>query len=146
MDIVRRNTDYAIRLMVNLARRYGDGPISTRTAATEEHVSYQLACKLMQRLHKAKLLRSSMGPRGGFSLRRNPSAISLLDVMEAIQGPVSVNRCVLGANVCPWHENCTVRDRLAVLQKGINDGLAHITLDELAHSPSAKGKGKANKR
>ena len=141
MDVVRRNTDYAIRLMVNLARRDGDGPVSTRTAAAEEKVSYQLACKLMQSLHRAGLLTSSMGPQGGFSLGRKPSKISLLDVMEAIQGPISVNRCVLSPKVCLRHGSCTVRDKLADLQKNINEGLASIALDELAYSPRRRRQG-----
>jgi Rrf2 family iron-sulfur cluster assembly transcriptional regulator len=130
-DIVRRNTDYAVRLMVNLARRYDDGPVSTRTAATEEQVSYQLACKLMQSLQKAGLLKSSMGPKGGFRLGRKPSEISLLDIVVAIQGPISVNRCVGLPNACPRHKRCSVRGKLAGLQKSINEGLAKIMLDEV---------------
>ena len=145
-DVVRRNTDYAVRLMVNLARRYGDGPVSTRTAAIEENVSYQLACKLMQSLQKAKLLKSSMGPKGGFSLGRKPSEISLLDVISAIQGPIRISRCVLIPKACSQYRNCSVRDRLADLQKGINDNLAKIMLNELTHKPATKGKGKANKK
>ncbi|MBN2316031.1 MAG: Rrf2 family transcriptional regulator [Sedimentisphaerales bacterium] len=144
MDVVRRNTDYAVRLMVNLARRYGDGPVSTRTASTEEQVSYQLACKLMQSLQKARLLKSMMGPKGGFSLGREPSEISLLDIISAIQGPISLNRCVLVPKVCPQHKTCTVRDKLADLQKGINDSLSGITLEDLLHKPAAKRK--ANKK
>lgn len=146
MDVVRRNTDYAVRLMVNLARRYGDGPVSTRTAATQEQVSYQLACKLMQRLHKAGLLKSSMGPKGGFNLGRKPSEISLLDIISAIQGPVSVNKCVLIPKVCPQSKNCSVRDKLADLEKGINDSLSKITLDELTHKSTTKGKGRMNRK
>ncbi|MFC1636515.1 RrF2 family transcriptional regulator [Planctomycetota bacterium] len=144
MDVVRRNTDYAVRLMVNLARRYGEGPISTRKAATQEQVSYQLACKLMQSLQKAGLLKSSMGPRGGFILERNPSKISLIDIISAIQGPISVNRCVLIPKVCPQSKNCSVRDRLADLQKDINDSLAKITLGDLIHKSITKSKGKTN--
>ena len=146
MDVVRRNTDYAVRLMVNLARHYGNGPISTRTVATEEQVSYQLACKLMQSLQKAGLLKSSMGPKGGFTLGRNPSEISLLDIISAIQGPISVNKCVLIPKICPQSKNCSVRDKLANLQKGINDSLAKITLDELTHKHATKNKGRAIKK
>ena len=146
MDVVRRNTDYAVRLMVNLARRYGKGPISTRTAATEEQVSYQLACKLMQHLQKAGLLKSSMGPKGGFTLDRSPSEISLLDIISAIQGPVSVNKCVLIPKVCPRSKNCTVRNKLADLQKSINENLTQITLHELIHKHTANGKSKAIKK
>ena len=146
MDVVRRNTDYAVRLMVNLARRDDNGPVSTRTAAMQEQVSYQLACKLMQRLHKAGLLKSSMGPQGGFNLSRTPSEISLLDMISAIQGPVSVNKCVLIPNVCPQSRHCSVRDKLAGLEKDINGRLSKITLDELAHKHTTKGKGRIKKK
>ena len=143
MDVVRRNTDYAVRLMVNLAHRYGEGPISTRTASTKEQVSYQLACKLMQSLQKAGLLKSSMGPKGGFTLGRKPSDISLLDIVSAIQGPISMNKCVLIPKICPQSKNCSVRDKLASLQKDINDKLANITLDELIQKHVSKGKRRA---
>ena len=76
VDMVRRNTDYALRLLVNVAGNRGEGPVSTRAAAKEEGVPYQLACKLMQRLHKSQLVKSCMGPRGGFSLGRDASQIS----------------------------------------------------------------------
>ena len=146
MDIVRRNTDYAVRLMVNLARQYGEGPISTRKAASEEQVSYQLACKLMQSLQKAKLLKSAMGPRGGFTLGRKPSQINLLDIISAIQGPVSVNKCIVIPKVCPQAKNCTVRDKLGELQQTINDSLANISLEELLHKSGTKGKSKTKRK
>lgn len=146
MDVVRRNTDYAVRLMVHLARRDGSGPVSTRTAAREEHVSYQLACKLMQSLQKAGLLMSAMGPKGGFSLSRKPSEITLLEIISAIQGPVSVNRCVLIPKVCPQSKKCSVRDKLADLQKNINESLATITLEELAHKSKTARKGKIERK
>jgi len=142
MDVVRRNTDYAVRLMVHLAKHYGNEPISTRASAAEEHVPYQLACKLMQKLNNAKLVTSCMGPKGGFVLGAEPSKISLLDVVEAIQGSINMNRCLLSEDTCPKRKTCTVRGKLAILQKNINSGLAAITLDELTH----KGPKKKNVR
>ena len=131
MDIVRRNTDYAVRLMVHLAKHYGNGPISTRSAAAEEEVPYQLACKLMQKLNNAKLVTSCMGPKGGFVLGAEPSKISLLKIVEAIQGPISINRCVLDEKACSRNTICTVREKLADIQESMTKGLAAITLDEL---------------
>jgi Rrf2 family protein len=131
MDVIRRNTDYAVRLAVHLAKHYGNEPISTRASAAEEHVPYQLACKLMQKLNNAKLVKSCMGPRGGFVLGAKPSMVSLLDVVEAIQGSINMNRCLLSEDTCPKRTTCKVRGKLASLQKDINSSLAAITLDEL---------------
>ena len=140
MDVVRRNTDYAARLMVHLAKHYGNGPISTRAAAAQEQVPYQLACKLMQKLNNAKLVTSCMGPKGGFVLGAEPSKISLLEVVEAIQGPISINRCVLDAKACSRNKICAVREKLADIQENITKGLTAITLDELKRGTKQRRK------
>ena len=131
MDVVRRNTDYAARLMVYLAKNYGNGPISTREAAAEEDVPYQLACKLMQKLNRAKLVESCMGPRGGFTLARESAKINILEVVKAIQGPISINRCVLNKYSCSQWRTCPVRSKLADVQKSMDKSLAAITFDQL---------------
>lgn len=145
MDIVRRNTDYALRAMVNLARNHGNGLVSSRTIATEEKIPYQLACKLMQKLNNAKLVKSHMGPKGGFSLRRNPSRISVLEIIETIQKPLSLNKCLLAKNKCPKQKTCTVRPKLVELQEYIGNYLNKITLEELAESKSDQRKKKSKK-
>jgi Rrf2 family iron-sulfur cluster assembly transcriptional regulator len=140
MDVVRRNTDYAARLMVHLAKHYGNGPISTRAAAAEEQVPYQLACKLMQKLNNAKLVTSCMGPKGGFVLGAEPSTINLLNVVEAIQGPISINRCVLDINVCSRSKTCAVREKLADIQENLTKELTAITLEELRQGTKQRRK------
>ena len=145
MDVVRRNTDYALRLVLNLARNYGNGPISARIAASEEDVPYQLASKLMQRLNKAKLVKSCMGPKGGFVLGKEPSKICLLEVVESIQGPISINRCLLSLDACKKYRSCPIRAKLADLQKSVNSSLAKIKLDELLHNGHMRVKGNARK-
>lgn len=130
MDILRRNTDYALRLAVKLAGHAETGALSTRVLAADEDVSYQLACKLMQKLHAAGLVESDMGPRGGFRLSRSPDQITIVEVIEAIQGPLLVNRCVL-AGACPRQENCPVRVKISELQERMDDYLRNVTLAEL---------------
>jgi Rrf2 family iron-sulfur cluster assembly transcriptional regulator len=143
MDIIRRNTDYALRAMVNLARHYQNGSASVKALASQEHIPYQLTCKLMQKLHRVKLVESCMGPKGGFRLSRKPSKISVLEVIEAIQGPLSLNRCLLRVNACPRQRSCTVRVKLAELQRYVSSRLGGITLDELAISRVAGRKKRA---
>ena len=140
MDVLRRNTDYALRAMVNLAGHYGNEPLSTRTIAAKEDIPYQLACKIMQKLHKASLVKSCMGPRGGFRLSRRPSKINLLEVIEAVQGPVRLNRCLLGRDVCERQKSCALSRKLANLQEYIDSYLRSITLDELLQSRGTKAK------
>jgi Rrf2 family protein len=132
MDIVRRNTDYALRAMVVLAQNHGNGPISSRTISDEQKIPYQLACKLMQKLSSKKLITSKMGPKGGFILRKEPSQISLLEIIEAVQKPLSINRCLLAKDNCPRRKICTIRPKLIDLQEYIGKYLTGITLAELA--------------
>jgi Rrf2 family protein len=143
MDILRRNTDYALRLAVNLATHYGDGSLSTRALAEAGDVSYQLACKLMQKLHSAGLVESDMGPKGGFRLRREPGEIPIGEVIEAIQGPLRLNRCLLGKAVCQCQEGCPVRPKMAELQDQMDAFLGHVTLSDLVQATrEEKGRGR----
>ena len=140
MDVLRRNTDYALRAVVNLTAHYGNEPVSTKAIAVEEDISYQLTCKLMQKLQKAGLVKSCMGPKGGFRLTREPAMISLMEVVEAIQGPISLNRCLLGVDACTKQKDCSVRAKLIGLQESISGYLTGITLDELSNHRRTKRK------
>jgi len=131
MDILRRNTDYALRLLLGLAKRSDGIAVATRALATEQDVPYQLACNLMQQLHAAKLVHSCMGPKGGFRLGGDPDAISLLDVVRVVQGPLSMNRCLLKDACCPRREGCPVRAKIGELQSRMDEYLGSVTLAEL---------------
>lgn len=131
MDVIRRNTDYALRAMVYLARHYGNGAVSTRTIATKENISYQLACKLMQKLNKARLVESYMGPKGGFRLGREPAKISMAEVITAIQGPISLNRCLVSSKACERQKTCSLRAKLVGLQEHIAKYVSGISMEEM---------------
>ncbi len=139
MDILRRNTDYALRLMVSLAKHGEDASVSTRTLAQEQDVPYQLACKLMQQLHAARLVESCMGAKGGFRLARGPEEISLLDVVQVIQGRLSLNRCLIDEACCPRKESCPVRARMGELQSRMDEYLGSVTLADLVRTRTRAG-------
>ncbi len=111
MGILRRNTDYALHVMVNLTMHWGEESISTRAMSNDMDVPYQLACKLMQRLHKAKFVKSARGPNGGFRLSKNPSMINPLKIIETIQGPVTLNKCLVDVSTCIRQPDCPVRQK-----------------------------------
>lgn len=142
MDILRRNTDYALRIMVNLATHYNNGAMPVKQLAREEYIPYQFACKILQKLHDIKLVDSFMGPKGGFTLNRDPAKITLLEIVQAVQGPLCLSGCILGRTSCPKYSTCNVTGKLAGLQSHINDFLNKTTLKELAldrTQPNAEG-------
>jgi Rrf2 family iron-sulfur cluster assembly transcriptional regulator len=145
MDLVRRNTDYALRAMVYLAKHDSDGLVSAREVSQKGDIPYQLACKLLQKLHNAKLVESCMGPKGGFRLSRTLSKIHLLEIIEAIQGKVKLSRCLLGEDVCPHQKSCKVRTKLAELEKTINNYLSSVTLEKIVKQKKSKIKGQNTK-
>ena len=140
MNIVRQNTDYALRAVINLAGRYGRDAVSTRVLAEEEDISYQFACKILQRLQSAGLVKSCMGPKGGFCLGKPPSQVNLLEVIEAVQGPVSLNKCLMKDDACTRKPKCPVSGKLGQLQEYIESFLGGVTLDEFLKSRRPKRK------
>ena len=131
MSLLRQNTDYALRVMVHLAHSDVNGCISARTLAKEQEISYQFACKILQQLHEAKLVDSTMGPKGGYQLSRPSTEITMRQVIEAVQGPVDLNRCMKGLSSCPRQPSCPVTEKLAILQGQIENYLEQITLNQL---------------
>ena len=131
MDILRRNTDYALRMMVHLANSTPDKPASTKQISNAQDIPYPLACKLMQKLSKANLVTSKMGAKGGFQLGKAPAKINLPNVIAAIQGPVKLNRCLIDAKSCKRQPQCTISAKLLKLQKTIDSFLKDVTLAEL---------------
>ena len=139
MDVIRRNTDYAIRAMIIVGQSKGDAPVSTRSIAETGGIPYQLACKIMQQLHKAGLVKSRMGPSGGFMLASESSSITLQDIVEAIQGAVSMNRCIGDITFCEHRPRCAVAAKLEDLQGRVNHFLSSVSLIDLAESCNFQG-------
>lgn len=131
MNIIKQNADYALRAMAFLANQYEKGVVSTRVISEQCDISYQFACKIMQRLNNAKLVGSTMGPRGGFMLRREPKKISLLEIIETLQGTLIVNTCMLGPKACKRQETCNICDKVTELQESMIRSLDEIKLSEV---------------
>ena len=133
MDIIRRNTDYALRLALLLAQRCKDGQVlSARVLAREASVPGPVTSKLLQKLQSSGIAASKMGSGGGFYLARPPEKISLLQIIEAVQGPINVNRCLLGDYKCPLKGRCPLNPKLKKVQTEIESVMSGLLLSELA--------------
>lgn len=131
MDIIRNDTDYAMRALVHLALHREECPIPAKVLAGAEDIPEDFAYKLLRTLTKAGLTESQMGVQGGFALARDPEEIALLEVMEAVQGPVSVRKCLLGKDECPRSPSCPISVKLGGLQDNLVDFLRNMTLAEV---------------
>ena len=117
--------------MGNLASEYGKQAVSVRKLAEAEDVSYQFACKILQQLHEAGLVESKMGPKGGYKLACEPGGISLLDIVQAMQDDVVVNRCTHAGQCCSRQSECPVSPRLWQLQDMVNEYLKSASLQTI---------------
>lgn len=129
--MIRRDTDYAIRALVHLATREKD-VVPVGEVAAAEDVPVEFLRKLLQRCARAGLVKPHRGPRGGFSLAKPPREITVLEVVEALQGPVAVNRCLLGKDACPRSPTCPLRRRWLEIGREVADFMREVTLEDLA--------------
>jgi len=135
MDIIRRDTDYAFRLAARLAGGYAEEKaLSAKLLAKETQVSYTLTCKILQKLAHAGIVESIMGPKGGWKLAKEPEKVQFAHLIQAIQGPVSVNRCLIGGFKCPLKGKCPAHPKMAELQNQIESYLKELTLKEFISS------------
>ena len=108
-----------------------DAPVRARELAERLGASEAHLAKVMQRLGKAGLVNSTRGPKGGFMLDRPADQVSLLDVYEAIEGPIEPSACLFGRPVC-GRKACIFGDFLTEFEARFRDYLANATLEALA--------------
>lgn len=131
MELTRKG-EYAIRGIVYLASRPGDQVCLLSDIAAAVDVPQTFLAKIFQQFSKIGLVRSYRGTGGGFILGRTPDKISLLEVVEAVEGPIVPNRCVTGDGECNRAQTCNVHPVWVNVQSQVRDILAKVTLQELA--------------
>lgn len=124
--------DYAVRAMVYLATRPHGSRILREEIAREQDVPSSFMAKILRSLVNAGLLRSNRGVHGGFTLARPPSQINLLEVVEAIEGPVSVMQCVPDPRECEMSDSCAAHVVWSQVQGEIAGILGKTSIEQLA--------------
>ena len=127
-----KKADYALIAMKHLALRGDRGSSSAREIAEQYDIPIELMAKVLQRLVRRGLLASHQGTRGGYQLARVPALISVADVIQAIDGPVTVTACLTDEGACDQFSKCSVRDPLRRVRERIVAALDECTIAELA--------------
>lgn len=107
---ITRQADYAVRAVQYLAGLSNGRRAPTSEIARKQHIPPSFLAKIVSQLSVAGVVQTSRGARGGVSLARPSEEISLLEVVEAIDGPIALNECVLDPKACVFGDSCTVHE------------------------------------
>ena len=127
-----KKADYALIAMKHLAQKAGAPSTSAREIAEQYDIPIELLAKVLQRLVRTGLLASTQGTRGGYTLSRAAKSISVADVIQAIDGPLTVTACSTDKHDCEQYSKCSVRDPLWQIRERIVAALGTVTLSEMA--------------
>ena len=132
--------DYAVRSMLYIAS-LPEGRVVLRSEVAEtQKIPSSFMAKILRGLVRAGLLRSSRGVHGGFALARPASEINLLDVVEAIEGPVALTQCIPDPDACEHSANCPANAVWVRVQEKIGEVLRAATLEDLVSIPRRNGR------
>ena len=127
-----KKADYALMAVKHLAQKPGAPSTSAREIAEQYDIPLELMAKVLQRLVRTGLLISTQGTRGGYTLSRPSTSISVADVIQAIDGPFTVTACSTEKNDCEQYQKCSIRDQLWQIRERIAATLGTVTMAEMA--------------
>src|SRR5580704_7984883 len=130
---IPRKIDYALRAMIRLAAHPESVGRGTENARDEDIPKYYLE-KVIRDLIRGGLVRARRGPGGGYQLNRPPETISFRDVIEAVEGPITLNLCVEGGTQCSLQPTCRMFRVWEEGQRSLLDIFSHTTISEIAAS------------
>ena len=130
---ITRQADYAIRAVRYLSSLQAGERASTSLVAQKQMIPPSFLAKIISQLSIAGLLHTSRGARGGVSLARPSSDISLLDVVEAIDGPILLNECVADASMCTLESECPLKPIWDEAQVQLVDKLRSTRFDAFSN-------------
>lgn len=127
-----REGDYAVRVMIDLAAHVGDRPVPRASIQVRQDVPPAYLAKIVQTLARAGLVRTQPGARGGVSLTVSPETITVRRVIEAVEGPIALNRCVTNPSGCARDSFCPAHPVWLRVQALLTRELDAVTIAALA--------------
>jgi len=124
-------TDYGIVLLTQFAIRQDAAPLTARELAASAKLPLPTVGKLLKQLQHGGLLTSHRGTKGGYALARPASAVTVTDVIEALEGPLALTECQ-APGVCEQESFCSIRPNWQVINRTVRDALSRVTLADMA--------------
>jgi FeS assembly SUF system regulator len=130
-----KKADYGLIAVKHLAMHREQHACSASEIAEEYGISATLMAKVLQKLAHRSLVAAKHGSSGGYQLAKEPSQISALDVISAIDGPVLITSCVTSHGNCDATERCSVREPLRRVNESILNVLSTVTISQMSEEP-----------
>ncbi len=130
MKLITRNTDYAIRAIVFMARHDKD-LVSAAELTKKLRIPRPFLRKILQILNKKGLVKSYKGIGGGFTLKVPPDRILLTKLVTIFQGPIELNECLFKKDICPNVKTCALKKKLDRIERHMISELNAITVGDL---------------
>ena len=129
---------YGVRLMIDLATHYGEGPVLLREIAKREEISEKYLSNLVNPLKSMGLLEATRGIHGGYVLGKDPALITMKEIVEALEGSLCLVDCVEKPGACDRLAVCIARDLWSEVSRGMGAVLGKYTLADMVKRQEAK--------
>lgn len=136
--LISKGGDYAIRAMLDLASRPPEERTVTQGIAGRQKIPPAFLSKVLAQLTQAGLVRTYRGATGGVGLARSPEEISLLAVVEAMEGPIILTECTDPYSSCPFQDSCPARPIWQEAKESLQRRLGGVSVAELVDGGVAK--------
>jgi len=130
--IITRATEYSIRAVLYLAQQFPAAVVSKQEICDAEGITPAFLTKILQPLIRSGLVRSKRGVSGGFALAKDPEKLTVLDVMKAVDEPLTLNLCLLEGSPCERECTCPVHDLWIQARDRLEEVFASQSLAEMA--------------
>ena len=132
MKQITRREEYGLKGLLFLAQQPDEKVFLVSEISRVQEIPESFLAKIFQQLLKAGFLRSVRGSKGGFSLRKTAAEITMKEVIEALEGPIAINRCLLRKGECGEEQGCPLYEVLEEAQEGLLKVLERTTIEDLA--------------
>ncbi|MDH4128573.1 MAG: Rrf2 family transcriptional regulator [Spirochaetota bacterium] len=129
---ITRESDYAIRCTLYLVS-HADRLATVGDISVNQDIPKAFTAKILQKLVKAGIAKSNKGIKGGFSLNKDPKTITLSNVIEAVQGPIALNICVIDKKACNRSKFCSIHPVWIEIQQELLKKLNSYTVESIAN-------------
>jgi len=134
---ITRQADYALRTIIYLSQLEKGKKAPTNIIAQKQQIPPSFLAKIISQLCVVGIIHTTKGAHGGVSLAKSPQEITVLAVIEAIDGPVTLNECTLNPEICNFSKDCSMHRIWCDLRKELVKRLATTTFEQFANSSHA---------